>query len=201
MSSSSGADTAVRGVVMLAVLGGGVWGALQYPPVRDRANELLARWEAGTLLHAHDEVGQARQAGGDAPPFVAAPDAARPPAPLRIDDLPHPLAPVEPDRLYPAQQVDYRRDADPAPASERALGAPPVSATALAELEAQLSQLGATYSLLERWQNPPRYRFHCRVQLSPGTEPRRFEASGPDPARVVQEVAAAVAACRSERVR
>ena len=54
--------------------------------------------------------------------------------------------------------------------------------------------------LLERWaDNPPRYRFHCRGTLSPGAEPRRFEASGSDPAVVMRQVADAVAECRAKR--
>jgi hypothetical protein len=70
----------------------------------------------------------------------------------------------------------------------------------LADLEKRLSRLGASYCLLERWgDHPPRYRFHCRVTLSPGTETQRFEASGSDPAQVMREVADAVAACRAKR--
>jgi hypothetical protein len=213
---------------MLAVLGGGTWGALQYPPIRARARDLLAQWENGTLLrNSHDDLAQVRVAGGDAPQFQGASSAPEPPAPppLSFDESPQPLAqssqplaqssqplaqpsqPLaptsQPGGLYAGQQVDYHHEAAPGSpvraAESRELVVAPTAS--LAELESRLSQLGATYCLLERWQeNPPRYRFHCRVQLSAGTEARRFESSGSDPASVMQHVADAVAAAREVSV-
>lgn len=253
MSSPSGFDTAVRGVVMLGVLGGGVWGASHYPPVWNRVQATWRQWETGTLLRStHDGVAQARLEAGDAPAFdaplssssipsppfpsaslppsaapppqysaaefapphsappsstlppLAVPPQALPPQTLATDDTTRPLprrplsepmqaaARDNPASLYGAQQVDFRRD-------ETDSRAPTSSSPSLAELDTRLSQLGATYCLLERWQeNPPRYRFHCRVQLSAGAEPRRFEANGADPALLMQQVADTVAACRAQ---
>lgn len=220
-------DTAVRSVVMLAVLGGGAWGAMQYPPIAARVQQVRQDWERGTLLKPrHDGLEQARSAGGDAPAFGQESgghsDLIQPPAsslqpidaprPLVMDESPQPLgAPAllpsdQPRRPLPAemrqaegtrnvpaaepfdaQQVDFRRE--PSSAGE-----------SLADLETRLSRLGASYCLLERWaDNPPRYRFHCRVTLSPGAEPRRFEANGSDPGVVMRQVADAIAQCRAQR--
>ena len=209
----SGFDTTVRGGVMLAVLGGGIWGAMQYPPVADRARQLLAQWENGTLLDtSNDDLAQKRLEGGDAPPFQAGSPAEPGMLPARsgIDVTVQPLAPPPGQGPYPAQQVDFQREAEPStPAAtaenSKVSGTRPVDAgvpagagvSPLLEFESLLRELGATYCLLERWQDhPPRYRFHCRVQLSAGSEPRRFEASGPDPAGVMRQVAQSVAAAR-----
>jgi hypothetical protein len=265
MSKPSGADTAVRGIVMLLVLGGGAWGAMQYPPVADRVTALWRAWEAGKpLLSSNDSLSEARNAGGDAPPFspggaeapnnvsgtadhrdhaahgapmvpgagssatVSAADsrllpgdgtrsvpatleAGVPPAHLAADEslqplpaprrpLPENLRSTEPPSLYGAQPVEFQRDTPggaPGAVSPDSSTSP---AQSTADLDAQLRRLGATYCLLERWEeSPPRYRFHCRVHLAPGAEPRRFEAVGSDPLRLMREVADAVAATRSQR--
>lgn len=213
MSSPSGFDTAVRGGVMLCVLGGVVWGASQYPPIGNRATQLWKQWESGTLLRPnHDGLEQARNEEGDAPAYSASapPEMSSilPPQPLATDEasrpLPQPKRPLPeemremplpaPSGLYPAQQVEFQRDAEPAVKNLRA------EPRAMADLDARLSRLGASYCLLERWdENPTRYRFHCRVRLAVGAEPRRFEATGSDPIRLMQEVADAVAACRAQR--
>lgn len=217
MSSPSGFDTAVRGGVMLCILGGAVWGASQYPPICDRAMLLLKRWESGTLLRPnHDGLEQARNEGSDAPVFSAdaTPESqwSLPPQTLATDEASRPLPPPKrplpeemretplpaPGGLYPARQVEFQRDAEPAHNEFRAN--PRAEPGAMADLDARLSRLGATYCLLERWEeNPTRYRFHCRVRLAVGVEPRRFEATGSDPIRLMQEVADAVSACRAQR--
>ena len=217
MSSPSGFDTAVRGAVMLAVVGGAGWGAMQYPPLRERVFTLWRDWERGQLAKTrHDGMEQARSAGGDAPPFSPAdgggygtrsvPTTLDAPLPLATDEQPQPLQTprrplpdnlretdaAPPRSLYAEQQVEFRRDAAPAVSNP--------AGDSQAELDELLRLLGATYCLLERWEEtPPRYRFHCRVTLAPGAEPRRFEAVGSDPLRLMREVADAVSASRPKR--
>jgi hypothetical protein len=147
-----------------------------------------------------------------APEFSSRDGTRSAPAPLQTpDEAPQPLVPPrrplpgalrEPDMsygdsMYGAQQTGFRRD-DPASLSPPT---PPAQQSAAeAELYALLRRLDAKYCLLERWEdNPPRYRFHCRVTLGPGLDPKRFEAAGSEPLQLMREVADQVAAWRAKR--
>ncbi|MCE9544022.1 MAG: hypothetical protein K8T25_00630 [Planctomycetia bacterium] len=69
MSSPSSLDTALRGLVMLGVIGGGGYWAATHTPIVEIAAQKWDNWQRGAPSRTAHEDDDRRTAGGDAPAF------------------------------------------------------------------------------------------------------------------------------------
>ncbi len=68
-------------------------------------------------------------------------------------------------------------------------------------MERRLRELGATYYLLERWNESEYFRFHCKMAIAnDATHTRQFEATDADPMRAMARVVEQIEAWRTGRL-
>lgn len=190
-----------RALIMLAILGGGGYLAIEHTPVLEIARSKFAEWQN---RHPEHEWG-----GGAAPSFNGGGEAPQQMAGHgshqgRTDAWPavNPRAGNDPstgvesgsnDKAFAARQVDYLEPAEPA------TGKPATGEWEYSALERRLRQMGVNYSMLESsGQEGGSFRFLCRVNLPGGsTKYRKFEAVGREPLDAMRQVVAKVEQWRS----
>ena len=185
-----------RALIMLAILGGGAYLALEHTPVLEIAREKFSEWQ--NRQSEHD------WGGGSAPAFATSGDATpgqsaaggtpnwppvSPKATTSSQPTPQPQAAT---KQYPEQYAGFE-------SSVESSVTPPIAESEYSTLERRLRQMGVNYSMLESDGNDGgRFRFLCRVALPGGsTKYQKFEAVGSQPIDAMRQVVAKVERWRS----